>query len=91
MSGHSLDDIEIEVTGMRPGEKLFEELLKDDEVHEQQVYPKIYVGKTATLYIEEIQHIIATFSEIEKNELREQLLDLANHRVPVKELLSIPS
>jgi FlaA1/EpsC-like NDP-sugar epimerase len=91
MSGHSLDDIEIEVTGMRPGEKLFEELLKDDEVHEQQVYPKIYVGKTATLYIEEIQHIIDTFSEMEKNELREQLLNLANHRVPVNELLSIPS
>lgn len=91
MSGHSLDDIDIEVTGMRPGEKLFEELLKDDEVHEQQVYPKIYVGKTATLYIEEIQHIIDTFSEMEKNELREQLLNLANHRVPVNELLSIPS
>ncbi|MGG4489230.1 polysaccharide biosynthesis protein [Metabacillus idriensis] len=91
MSGHSIDDIGIEVTGMRPGEKLFEELLKDDEVHEQQVYPKIYVGKTATLYIEEIQQIIATFSEMEKNELREQLLDLANHRVPLKELLSIPS
>lgn len=91
MSGHSLDDIDIEVTGMRPGEKLFEELLKDDEVHEQQVYPKIYVGKTTTLYIEEIHHIIDTFSEMEKNELREQLLDLANHRVPIKELLSIPS
>lgn len=91
MSGHTLNDIDIEVTGMRPGEKLFEELLKDDEVHDQQVYPKIYVGKTATLYIEEIQHIIDSFSKMEKSELREKLLDLANHKVPEKELLSIPS
>lgn len=91
MSGHTLDDIDIEVTGMRPGEKLFEELLKDDEVHDQQVYPKIYVGKTATLYIEEIQHIIDTFSKMEKSELREKLLNLANQRVSEKELLSIPS
>ena len=44
-SGNSVEDIGIEFTGIRPGEKLFEELLKEDEVHEQQVYPKIYIGK----------------------------------------------
>ncbi|KEZ54494.1 nucleoside-diphosphate sugar epimerase/dehydratase [Metabacillus indicus] len=91
MSGHTLDDIDIEVTGMRPGEKLFEELLKDDEVHDKQVYPKIYVGKTATLYIEEIHDIISSFSEMQKDELRIRLLDLANHRVKTEELLSISS
>lgn len=91
MSGHTLDDIDIEVTGMRPGEKLFEELLKDDEVHDKQVYPKIYVGKTATLYIEEIHDIISSFSEMQKDELRMRLLDLANHRVKTEELLSISS
>ncbi|WP_411333000.1 polysaccharide biosynthesis protein [Metabacillus indicus] len=91
MSGHTLDDIDIEVTGMRPGEKLFEELLKEDEVHDKQVYPKIYVGKTATLYIEEIHDIISSFSEMQKDELRIRLLDLANQRVKTEELLSISS
>ncbi|WP_203287301.1 nucleoside-diphosphate sugar epimerase/dehydratase [Metabacillus sp. cB07] len=91
MSGHTLDDIDIEVTGMRPGEKLFEELLKEDEVHDKQVYPKIYVGKTATLYIEEIHDIISSFSEMQKDELRMRLLDLANQRVKTEELLSISS
>ena len=46
LSGNSVEEIGIEFTGMRPGEKLFEELLKADEVHEKQVYPKIYIGKT---------------------------------------------
>ncbi|RTL43509.1 MAG: polysaccharide biosynthesis protein [Burkholderiales bacterium] len=31
MSGHSSDDVRIEYTGLRPGEKLFEELLADQE------------------------------------------------------------
>ncbi|MFK4708463.1 FlaA1/EpsC-like NDP-sugar epimerase [Roseateles asaccharophilus] len=31
MSGHSTDDVRIEYTGLRPGEKLFEELLADQE------------------------------------------------------------
>ena len=31
---------------MRPGEKLFEELLNEDEIHPDQVYEKIYRGKS---------------------------------------------
>lgn len=91
LSGHSLEDIKIEYTGMRPGEKLFEELLKDDEVHEQQVYPKIYVGKTATVYIKEIEEIINKYTTLDQEKLREALLSLANNKPTVKPLISIPS
>lgn len=91
LSGHSLEDIEIEFTGMRPGEKLYEELLKAEEVHEQQIYPKIYIGKTANLYMKEIEDIMNKYSSLDIESLRETLLDLANNNFPIKPLLTIPS
>ena len=54
----------MEFSGIRPGEKLFEELLKDDEVQENQVYPKIYLGKTAQLYMEDIHEIIDSYDQM---------------------------
>ena len=38
------DDIEIEVTGLRPGEKLYEELYGTGEEHQQTAHPKIMVA-----------------------------------------------
>jgi FlaA1/EpsC-like NDP-sugar epimerase len=42
-------DIEIQFSGMRPGEKLFEELHNQDECHLPTVHPKIMVADAATL------------------------------------------
>ncbi|PKM96283.1 MAG: nucleoside-diphosphate sugar epimerase [Firmicutes bacterium HGW-Firmicutes-1] len=39
-------DIQIEVTGLRPGEKLFEELLMEEEGLENTKYPKIFIGSS---------------------------------------------
>ncbi|MFC4799837.1 polysaccharide biosynthesis protein [Neobacillus sp. GCM10023253] len=89
LSGYSIEEIGIEITGMRPGEKLFEELLKEDEVQEGQVYPKIYIGKTSELFIEEIDDLIINFADMDKQELSELLLKIANNRLPAKRALSI--
>lgn len=78
LSGNSIEDIGIEFTGIRPGEKLFEELLNANEVHEEQVYPKIYIGKSSEIYIEEIEEIISIYSNLNKETLREKLLEFAN-------------
>ncbi|WP_430509929.1 polysaccharide biosynthesis protein [Gottfriedia solisilvae] len=79
LSGHSIDEIGLEFTGMRPGEKLFEELLKEDEIHEEQIYPKIYIGKTAELYINEIEELVNNYSLLDQQTLKDKLLHLANH------------
>jgi FlaA1/EpsC-like NDP-sugar epimerase len=39
------DDIEIKLTGVRPGEKLFEELESSTERYDQTRHPKILIGK----------------------------------------------
>jgi FlaA1/EpsC-like NDP-sugar epimerase len=91
LSGNSIEEIGIEYTGIRPGEKLFEELLKADEVHEQQVYPKIYIGKTADLCIEEIEEMTKIYASLGREKLRERLLYLANHRNASNELISMSS
>ena len=46
LSGYTVgEDIEIEYTGLRPGEKLFEELLMNEEGLQQTANKMIYVGK----------------------------------------------
>ncbi|MGG0845340.1 polysaccharide biosynthesis protein [Peribacillus simplex] len=89
LSGHSEDDISIEFTGTRPGEKLFEELLNKDEIHEKQIYPNIYIGKTGKLYSKEIEDIINNYPVMDKDSLRKKLVDLANERVTPPSLVPV--
>ncbi|WP_236636102.1 nucleoside-diphosphate sugar epimerase/dehydratase [Exiguobacterium sp. SH5S13] len=44
LSGFTEEQIPISFSGIRPGEKMFEELLKEGEVHPEAVYPKIFTG-----------------------------------------------
>ncbi len=76
LSGFSEDDIKIEFSGIRPGEKLFEELLNEDEIHPEQVYPKIYVGKANNVNLKSIEEIIPVL--LQSNDLKKQLLEFIN-------------
>ncbi|MBR7796650.1 SDR family NAD(P)-dependent oxidoreductase [Agaribacter marinus] len=80
LSGFTLDDIEITYTGARPGEKLFEELLTEQEIVDQQIYPKIYIGKTTEIQIESIQDILATYTSLDSHALKNRLIEIANSK-----------
>jgi FlaA1/EpsC-like NDP-sugar epimerase len=47
-------DIKIEIVGMRPGEKEYEELLTDEEKVEKTPYDRIYVGKKRSTQLPDI-------------------------------------
>ena len=49
LSGFHEDEIKIEFTGLRPGEKLYEELLADDELTERTPHPKLRIAKARTM------------------------------------------
>src|SRR5699024_11640636 len=46
LSGYTEEEIAIRYNGIRPGEKMYEELLGEGEVLPGQVFEKIYVGRT---------------------------------------------
>lgn len=81
LSGFKIEDIGIEYSGIRPGEKLFEELLDEDEIHPDQIYPKIYIGKANTnknkVILNEVNELFCNGEiRIEEIEIKDTLLNL---------------
>ena len=58
LSGKSEQQIPLLFTGLRPGEKLFEELLADDEITEPTQHPKLRVAKTSGQQAVDISDVI---------------------------------
>lgn len=77
LSGLTEDDIEIVESGIRPGEKLYEELLLDKERNDEQVFEKIFVGNIQGFSIDEVMHFVEGLSD-DDDELAKQVLPFAN-------------
>lgn len=69
LSGYTLgEDMEIEITGMRPGEKLYEELLMDEENLEKTKHEKIFITEPMDMTMDDVEDKLDMFREIINHE-----------------------
>ena len=80
------EDIEIKFTGLRPGEKLYEELLMSEEGLEKTAHNKIFVAEPLDITMDDIKEKLGKFEEVltlEENEVKyEDVKDIMKSVVP---------
>ncbi|MED3644669.1 nucleoside-diphosphate sugar epimerase/dehydratase [Caldifermentibacillus hisashii] len=86
LSGYTEEEIGIKFTGIRPGEKMFEELLNENEVYPEQVFPKIHIGKAKMVGEDKLHWLIDNFEQLPINEIRKTLLKIANMKTSEKQM-----
>lgn len=77
LSGHTEDKIKIVESGIRPGEKLYEELLSSNERVSEQIHDKIFVGKVTSKPLSEVEAIISKLDQLPTDNLKETLIHFA--------------
>ncbi|MDQ8401638.1 nucleoside-diphosphate sugar epimerase/dehydratase [Enterococcus faecium] len=79
LSGYSEDEIEIKIieTGIRPGEKLYEELLLDKERNDEAVYEKIFVGNIKGYSIQKVMDFVKSLPQ-DDEQLAKDIVTFAN-------------
>nr|WP_295001573.1 nucleoside-diphosphate sugar epimerase/dehydratase [uncultured Methanobrevibacter sp.] len=85
LSGYTLgEDMEIEITGMRPGEKLYEELLMNEENLESTKHDKIFITESMDFTMDEIENKLDMFRKIvdDENTSKEEIKETIKKCVP---------
>lgn len=77
LSGYTEEEIAIVETGIRPGEKLYEELLVDKEIAKEQIHDKIFVGNVNGFSYKEVLEKIEHLPK-NKEALAKELVHFAN-------------
>ena len=97
------EDIEIRFTGVRPGEKLFEELSTDAEHADKTQHPKIFIGRIKphdwNVVVAALGNLCATADSDDPDEVRLALAELvpeyaaarAARRTATNRLLEVPT
>ncbi|UPW83704.1 nucleoside-diphosphate sugar epimerase/dehydratase [Lysinibacillus sp. Ag94] len=81
LSGFKEDEINIEFSGLRPGEKMYEELLNEEEIQEEHVFPGIHIGRANPLEEKELYVLLESILFMSNDELKETVIKVANNKV----------
>lgn len=84
------EDIDIVFSGVRPGEKLFEELRTEGEDIEPTVHPKIRIWKSRPNDWDEVLDVYNQLEEIHEANDRDQIIETIQRLVPEYEPLNPP-
>lgn len=75
-------DIRVEFTGMRPGEKLFEELATTEEQAEKTRHPKIFIGRVAQRPAEVVHEWLGALSGVAHEGRHGNVVDALRELIP---------
>ncbi len=84
-------DIQIKITGLRPGEKLYEELLMAEEGLTETKHNKIHVAKPSDINMEKLEKKLAKLQHLldtVNNEQKDEIKDVISEVVPTYKNLS---
>jgi len=76
------EDIQIEYTGIRPGEKLYEDLFADQEKVEHTHHKKIMIGKVQQYAFIQIERMIEQIASLDAGVSKLQIEEMINRFVP---------
>lgn len=86
LSGFTVDEIGIEITGLRPGEKLYEELSMDSELEtrEKTANEKIFVNQPMVIDKKQFEKMLDSLRDIDDGNVREKLQEIVPNYHPAK-------
>ncbi|WCO03086.1 polysaccharide biosynthesis protein [Psychroserpens ponticola] len=76
------EDIDIKITGLRPGEKIYEELLADGEKTRPTYHEKIMIAKTIAIDADDVSEKIANLCMVNAKVQNLEVVSLIKHILP---------